>query len=85
MPFPNFDPVLIHIGPIAIRWYALAYIAGIILAWRYAVALCRNQKLWRGTAPIATDRQIDDTRALDHPRYPDRAGGWAACCSTTPI
>ncbi len=60
MPFPNFDPVLIHIGPIAIRWYALAYIAGIVLAWRYGVALCRNPKLWRGTAPIATDREIDD-------------------------
>jgi len=60
LPFPNFDPVLIHIGPIAIRWYALAYIAGIILAWRYAVAMCRNLKLWRGTAPIATDREIDD-------------------------
>ncbi len=60
MPFPNFDPVLVHIGPIAIRWYALAYIAGIILGWRYGVALCRNLTLWRGTRPIANDRQIDD-------------------------
>ncbi len=60
MPFPNFDPVLIHIGPLAIRWYALAYIAGIIIGWRYGVALCRNLKLWRGTKPIANDREIDD-------------------------
>ena len=60
MPFPNFDPVLIHIGPIAIRWYALAYIAGIILGWRYGVSLCRNLKLWRGTKPTADDRQVDD-------------------------
>jgi phosphatidylglycerol:prolipoprotein diacylglycerol transferase len=37
VPFPNFDPVLIHLGPIAIRWYALAYIAGILLGWRYGV------------------------------------------------
>ena len=60
MPFPNFDPVLVHIGPIAIRWYALAYIAGIILGWRYGVALSRNLKLWRGTKPVADDRLIDD-------------------------
>jgi phosphatidylglycerol:prolipoprotein diacylglycerol transferase len=60
LPFPNFDPVLIHIGPIAIRWYALAYIAGIILGWRYGIGLCRNQKLWRGAKPTANDREIDD-------------------------
>ena len=33
-PFPAIDPVLIAIGPFAIRWYALAYIAGIVLGWR---------------------------------------------------
>ena len=33
LPFPNVDPVLIKIGPLALRWYALAYIAGILLAW----------------------------------------------------
>ena len=35
IPFPAIDPVLIEIGPFAIRWYALAYIAGLVLAWRY--------------------------------------------------
>ena len=34
LPFPAIDPVLIAIGPFAIRWYALAYIAGIVLGWR---------------------------------------------------
>jgi phosphatidylglycerol:prolipoprotein diacylglycerol transferase len=33
--YPNFDPVAIHLGPLAIRWYALAYIAGLLGAWRY--------------------------------------------------
>lgn len=33
MQFPNIDPVIIHIGPLAIRWYSIAYIMGIILAW----------------------------------------------------
>ena len=37
--FPNFDPVAVSIGPVAIRWYALAYLAGFILGWRYAMKL----------------------------------------------
>ena len=58
--FPEFDPVLIHLGPIAIRWYALAYVAGILLGWRYAVQLARSPKLWLGAQPAATPLQIDD-------------------------
>lgn len=60
MQFPNFDPVIFHIGPLAIRWYALAYVAGILLGWRYAVGLVRNARLWGGKAPTATGEQIDD-------------------------
>ncbi len=60
MPFPNFDPVLVHIGPFAIRWYALAYIAGIMLGWRYGVSLSRNARLWRGSRPTADAVEIDD-------------------------
>ena len=33
--FPAIDPVLVQVGPFAIRWYSLAYIAGILVAWRY--------------------------------------------------
>jgi hypothetical protein len=39
VPFPDFDPILLQIGPFAIRWYALAYIAGILIGWRYAVMI----------------------------------------------
>jgi phosphatidylglycerol---prolipoprotein diacylglyceryl transferase len=60
VPFPDFDPVLVHLGPIAIRWYALAYVAGILLGWRYAVALVRNARLWALRGPPATADQIDD-------------------------
>lgn len=36
MTFPEIDPVAIHLGAgIGIRWYALAYIAGLIGGWRY--------------------------------------------------
>ncbi len=60
MQFPDFDPVLIHLGPFAIRWYALAYIAGILLGWRYAVGLIRKPSLWGQSEPTATVLQIDD-------------------------
>ncbi len=49
-----------HVGPIGVRWYALAYIAGIALGWRYAVALVRNPRLWGAAGPLATPTQIDD-------------------------
>jgi phosphatidylglycerol:prolipoprotein diacylglycerol transferase len=39
LAFPAIDPVAIEIGPIAIRWYALAYIAGIVGGWQYATRL----------------------------------------------
>jgi phosphatidylglycerol:prolipoprotein diacylglycerol transferase len=57
--FPVFDPIAIAIGPIAIRWYALAYIGGIVLGWIYARALIKNDRLWGGPAPI-TPLQLDD-------------------------
>ena len=59
LPFPDIDPVLFQIGPLAIRWYALAYIAGLILGWRYILALNKNSALWRAKPP-ATAVQIDD-------------------------
>ncbi len=37
LPFPDIDPVALAIGPLAIRWYALAYLAGFLLAWKYAL------------------------------------------------
>ncbi|MCC7272093.1 MAG: prolipoprotein diacylglyceryl transferase [Alphaproteobacteria bacterium] len=59
IPFPAIDPVAVAIGPLAIRWYALAYIAGIIIGWRYALVLAR-----RGPRPATgkaiVDRDMDD-------------------------
>ena len=39
IPFPSIDPVAVSLGPFAIRWYALAYIAGLLIGWRYCLAL----------------------------------------------
>src|ERR1700692_3288977 len=57
--FPVFNPIAISIGPIAIRWYALAYIGGIVLGWIYARALSKTDKLWGLPAPISL-LQLDD-------------------------
>ncbi|NWH09481.1 MAG: prolipoprotein diacylglyceryl transferase [Alphaproteobacteria bacterium] len=63
MPFPNIDPVAIEIGWFAIRWYAIAYLAGLALGWLYVRALVTNAGLWGlkpGGPGIATKGQIDD-------------------------
>ncbi len=59
LAFPRIDPVLISIGPVPIRWYALAYIAGLVLGWAYARALVARKNLWGGAAPLAPV-DIDD-------------------------
>ena len=43
-----------------IRWYALAYVSGILLGWRYGVSLTRDARVWCGRARTAVDRQVDD-------------------------
>jgi len=35
LEFPNIDPVALALGPVQIRWYALAYVTGILLGWVY--------------------------------------------------
>jgi phosphatidylglycerol:prolipoprotein diacylglycerol transferase len=52
LPFPAINPVLISIGPLAVRWYALAYIVGIIAGWFYARVIIAAERLWGGPAPL---------------------------------
>lgn len=54
LPFPEIDPVAVQIGSLAIRWYALAYIVGILLGWWYIRRLSRR---WR--SPVAAEH-LDD-------------------------
>lgn len=54
MQFPAFDPVALHLGPLAIHWYALAYLAGFLLGWGLMRVLARL-----GNSPL-TPAQIDD-------------------------
>ena len=43
LPFPKIDPVIVQIGPLAIHWYGLGYIVGILFAWWYARRLIANR------------------------------------------
>lgn len=60
LTFPEIDPVALQLGPLAIRWYSLAYLAGIALGWAYVVRTLQNPAVWRGTACAVTPADIGD-------------------------
>ena len=62
LPFPAISPTLIQLGPFAIRWYALAYIAGLIVGWALIRAIVAREALWGGAARPNRD-SIDDLLA----------------------
>lgn len=59
LPFPAIDPIAIAFGPFAIRWYALAYVAGIVGGWFYARRLADTASLW-GVVKRPTPTDMDD-------------------------
>ncbi len=64
--FPNINPAALTIGPFGdigpfhLRWYALAYIVGLVLGWRWMVWLIRRDKLWTPGKPAMSVPQADD-------------------------
>jgi phosphatidylglycerol:prolipoprotein diacylglycerol transferase len=60
IPFPAIDPIAVSIGPFAVRWYGLAYFAGILIGWWYARRLVTNQRLWGGKPAPITVAELDD-------------------------
>ena len=60
LPFPDIDPIVVKIGPLAIHWYGLAYVVGILFAWWYARRLVTTARLWPdGVLPMKPD-DLDD-------------------------
>jgi phosphatidylglycerol:prolipoprotein diacylglycerol transferase len=60
LPFPDIDPVIFTIGPLAVHWYGLAYVAGILLGWLYARRIVQDASLWHKGTPAFTPEQLDD-------------------------
>jgi phosphatidylglycerol---prolipoprotein diacylglyceryl transferase len=57
--FPALDPVVFSLGPLVVRWYALAYVAAFVFAVWYMKRLVSTPRLWAGVKPTATPEQID--------------------------
>lgn len=60
LPFPQIDPVAVAIGPVEIKWYGLAYMAGLLLGWLYIRNLVSQVRLWPNTTPPFAATQADD-------------------------
>ena len=60
MPFPEIDPVWFHLGPLPVRWYALAYLTGIVLGAWYIGRLLRAPRRWGEGAPPMDRSALDD-------------------------
>ncbi len=64
IPFPNIGPDIFSVEiagfTLALRWYAVAYIAGIILGWRIIVRALNAPRLWRNETAPMTPTQMED-------------------------
>jgi len=60
LPFPNIDPIIVQVGPVAIRWYGLGYIVGILFAWWYAKRMVTDTRLWANNTPPMKPVDLDD-------------------------
>jgi phosphatidylglycerol:prolipoprotein diacylglycerol transferase len=59
LPFPHIDPVLFQIGPLALRWYALAYIGGVFLGWMLLKRFNTRAAI-QPPQPLLTEKPLDD-------------------------
>jgi phosphatidylglycerol:prolipoprotein diacylglycerol transferase len=60
LAFPNIDPVIFSVGPLAVHWYGLGYVVGIMFAWWYCKKLLRNHRLWGNNQPPMQPEALDD-------------------------
>ena len=60
LPFPDIDPVILRLGPLAVHWYGVAYIVGILFGWWYARRLVSDERLWAGGVRPMTPEDLDD-------------------------
>ena len=60
IPFPEINPVAVQLGPLAVKWYGLAYMAGLLLGWLYIKYLLRQDRLWPGGKAPFDPQKTDD-------------------------
>lgn len=60
LTYPHIDPVAFQIGPVAVKWYGLSYMAGLLLGWLYIRRLLATPHIWaNGKAPFPVE-MVDD-------------------------
>ncbi|WP_148663602.1 prolipoprotein diacylglyceryl transferase [Bosea vaviloviae] len=59
IPFPVIDPVALSIGPLSVKWYGLAYVAGLLGGWWYSRRLVSTDPLWAGRSRPKPE-ELDD-------------------------
>ena len=59
IPFPHLSNELFGLH-LALRWYALAYIVGILIAWWLTARALRTPRLWRRETPPFAPAQLED-------------------------
>ncbi|MDE2445233.1 MAG: prolipoprotein diacylglyceryl transferase [Alphaproteobacteria bacterium] len=60
LEFPNIGPNALVLGPLTIKWYGLAYVAGLLFATWYMKRLVANPPIWGKLTPTMSPKQIDD-------------------------
>ena len=64
IPFPDISPEIVSFTvfgrEIALRWYAMAYIVGILIGWRIALRAVKTPRLWRDERPVMQPQQVED-------------------------
>jgi len=60
LTFPDLNPVAIAIGPIQVRWYGLAYMAGLLFGWCYIRNLVGAPQRWGNASPPFPPAAVDD-------------------------
>src|ERR1700741_567946 len=60
IPFPDINPIALEIGPFAVKWYGLAYVAGLLLGWLYIKRLIGEPRLWTSAEPPFPANRVDD-------------------------
>jgi phosphatidylglycerol:prolipoprotein diacylglycerol transferase len=62
--YPDFSPDVFSVSlfglDLALRWYALAYIAGILIGWRLVLSVIKRADLWKNNTPPMDRQQIED-------------------------
>ncbi|MEO0613307.1 MAG: prolipoprotein diacylglyceryl transferase family protein, partial [Pseudomonadota bacterium] len=61
MPFPDLDPIALQLGPLPIRWYSLAYLAGAVFGAIYLLQVLKRPALWglKTRGPLNSDQLTD--------------------------